>query len=188
MKTSSNAARAPSTNASEARRREQGNAADKGSRDSRENRGFVQVYALGWKRLQILMETMPSAARLYALLAQHIDGTGAVVATQEVLAEMMGVSTKTIQRHSIALEKATALVRIPLSGGVYAYALNPEEVWRAYDSQKSHAAFHSKTLVSTRDGSSDLVRRKLQVMLREQRGELPLDEERDASHIAEDAQ
>lgn len=35
---------------------------------SRENRGFVQVYPKGWSRLQYLIRTNPSAARLYASL------------------------------------------------------------------------------------------------------------------------
>jgi hypothetical protein len=116
------------------------------------------------------MATNPNAARLYALLAEHLDGTGAVVATQSVLADMLGVSTKTIARHTEALENASALVRIPL-GGATAYALNPEEVWRAYDSGKEHAAFHTRTLVKTRGGEADLIKRRLSVLLRENRGE-----------------
>jgi SOS-response transcriptional repressor LexA len=147
---------------------------------SRENRGFVQVYQLGWKRLQILMQTNPNAARLYALLAEHLDGTGAVVATQEVLADMLGVSTKTIARHAKALEDAKALVRIPLSGAT-AYALNPEEVWRAYDSGKEHAAFHTRTLVKARGGEAELIKRRLMVLLREQgEPQLPFEEDIDA--------
>ena len=93
-------------NASAARRRDDDLASRKRAHESRENRGFVQVYQLGWKRLQMLMKTNPNAARLYALLAENLDGTGAVVATQDVLAEMLGVSTKTIARHTKALEDA----------------------------------------------------------------------------------
>lgn len=157
-------------NASAARRREEDEANRKNADSSRENRGFVQVYQLGWKRLQILMQTNPNAARLYALLAEHLDGTGAVVATQEILAEMLGVSVKTVGRHAKALEDAKALVRIPISGAT-AYALNPEEVWRAYDSGKEHSAFHTRTLVKTRGEEADLIKRRLMVLLRESRGE-----------------
>ncbi len=122
------------------------------------------------------MRTNPSAARLYALLAENLDNNGAVVATQDVLADMLGVSIKTIARHSTALERARAIVRIPLQGGVYAYALDPEEVWRAYDSGKEHAAFNTRTLVKAKGREASVVKRKLQVMLREQAGEpeLPL--------------
>jgi DNA-binding Lrp family transcriptional regulator len=167
-------------NSSAARRRDTEHARRQKDPKKRENRGFVQVYQLGWKRLQILMATNPNAARLYALLAEHLDGTGAVVATQEVLADMLGVSTKTVARHSKALEDAKALVRIPLSGAT-AYALNPEEVWRAYNDSKEHSAFHTRTLVKTRGGEADLIERRLSVLLRESQGEpeLPLEDEID---------
>ena len=65
---------------------------------SRENKDFVQVYPKGWKRLQSLIQTNPSAARLYALIAENMDPKGgAVVASQTVLAEMLGVTDRTIR-------------------------------------------------------------------------------------------
>lgn len=148
----------------------------KAAAKSRENQGFVQVYDLGWRRLQSLMVSHPQAARLYALLAEHIDGMGAVVAAREVLAELLGVSTKTITRHAQTLEDAGALVRIQLAGGVYAYCLHPEEVWRSWDSKKDHAAFYTKTLVNKRTAGGEHIERKLRMMIRERAGEpeLPL--------------
>lgn len=141
----------------------------KNEEESRQNFGFVQVYPKAWKRLQGLIQTNPNAARLYALLAEHIDKTGVVVASQSVLAEMLKVSEKTIQRRSAELEETHALVRIRISGGVYAYALHPEEVWKAYDTQKPYAAFYSKTLVSKKAGEGENILRKLQMMVKEQK-------------------
>jgi len=139
----------------------------KQERASRENSGFVQIYEPGWRKMDKLVQLSPAAARLYMLLARNIDGMGAVVATQDVLGQMLGVSTKSIQRYSTLLEREKALVRIPLQGGIYAYALDPEEVWRAYDKQKEWAAFNTKTLVRTGGPGADVIRRKLQVMMRE---------------------
>lgn len=169
----------PAENASAARRRDAQIAAEAKAAAARENRGFVQVYELGWRRLQTLMATQPQAARLYALLAEHIDGTGAVVATREVLAEMLGVSVRTISRHAKTLEGCRALVRIPLQGGVYAYCLNPEEVWKAYDNSKTYAAFHTRTLVSKNGPTDRAIQRRLRVMINERKGqsELPLEDD-----------
>lgn len=150
----------------EQRRREEG----------RENRNFVQVYPQGWERLRSLMTENPTAAKVYAVLAEHIDPScGAVVVSQDVLAELVGVSERTIRRATTYLEEARALVRIRVSGSVYAYALNPAEVWRAWDSQKDHAAFITRTLVKKK--GQDKVARRLQLMLRDQAGEpeLPLE-------------
>jgi len=148
---------------------------------SRENRGFVQVYPKGWSRLQHLIRTNPSAARLYALLAENMDPQGGVVvAAQTVLAEMLGVTERTIRNLTKALEDQNAIVRIRVGSGTYAYALDPSEVWKAWDVAKDHAVFRTKTLVS-KSGENALVKRRLQVMIREQMGEpeLPLGDDFD---------
>lgn len=134
----------------------------------RANRDFVQVYPKGWKRLQSLIRTNPSAARVYAFLAEHIDGAcGAVVVSQEVIAEELEVHERTIRRLTQQLEQTGALVRIKVGTGVYAYALDPEEIWRSWDAAKGTAAFTTRTLVRTADRANGQVRRKLKVMLGE---------------------
>jgi hypothetical protein len=135
---------------------------------SRENRNFTQVYERGWNKLNILLQECPSAARFWVFLAEQIDTSGALVATQGALAKAMGVkSTKTIQRWSETLENHRSLLRVPLSGGVYAYALNPEEVWKAYDKDKEFAIFNTKTLVNTMGGDAARIRRKIKILMDE---------------------
>lgn len=144
---------------------------------ARENKGFVQVYKKGWNRLQHLIRTNPSAARLYALLAENIDAQGGVVvASQAVLGEMLGVTDRTIRNLTKVLEEQNAIVRIRVGAGTYAYALDPTEVWKAWDIGKDHAVFRTRTLVS-KSGENTTVKRRLQVMIREQAGEpeLPLE-------------
>lgn len=156
-------------NETEMRHENEQNRKEKDEEERTKNSNFVQVYSRGWKRLQQLIKKNPNAARLYALLAEHIDGSGVVVATQAVLAEMLEVSEKTIQRRAIELEKEKALIRIRISGGVYAYALHPEEVWKAWDNRKAYATFYSKTLVSKKAAGGDIISRKLQMMIKEQK-------------------
>lgn len=167
--------------AMEIRRARQDRDAERRDDLSRENRRFVQVYPKGWARLQSLIRTNPSAARLYALLAEHIDPHGGVVvAAQTVLAEMLGVTDRTIRTLTKALEDQGAIVRIRVGAGTYAYALDPDEVWKAWDVQKDHAVFRTKTLVSKR-GENAVVKRRLQVMIAEMKGEpeLPFEEDFD---------
>jgi len=149
---------------------------------SRENRRFVQVYPKGWSRLQRLIRENPSAARLYALLAEHIDPNGGVVvASQAVIAEMLGVTDRTVRTLTKFLEEQRAIIRIRVGAGTYAYALDPDEVWRAWDIQKDHAVFRTKTLVA-KGGENATVKRRLQVMISEMQGqpELPLEPEAEA--------
>ena len=141
--------------------------------DGKKNYGFVQVYPKGWARLRALIKANPAAARVYAFLAEHIDGdAGAVVVSQAVLALEFGVHRRTVIRHLQFLEKAGALVKIRVGGSVYAYALDPEEVWRSWNDKKELAAFTTRTLVRKADKGNGQVRRKLKVMM--DQPELPL--------------
>jgi len=117
--------------------------------EQRKNRSFTQVYPKGWKKIGNLAKGNPGAFGLYTFFAEHIDAScGAVVADQKFLANTLKVSTRTIQRWLDYLEENNALVRIPVAGKVCAYALNPEEVWKGYNTSKNYAAFVTKTLVN----------------------------------------
>ncbi|HGJ5858062.1 replication/maintenance protein RepL [Arsenophonus nasoniae] len=116
---------------------------------AKKNNNFTQVYPLGWQRLLDLAKGNAGAFELYTFFAQNIDvACGAVVCDQSFLAEKMSVSTRTIRRWLDYLEDERALVRIPVAGKVCAYALNPHEVWKGYDTSKNYAAFVTKTLVN----------------------------------------
>lgn len=141
---------------------------DKAREEAKKNRGFVQVYPKGWSRLQELIKSNPGAARIYAFLAEHIDATcGAVVVSQDVMAGELGIHVRTIQRHTRFLEEVGAVIRIKVGIGVYAYALDPHEVWRSWDDRKETSAFVTKTLVRTSDQENSEIRRRLNVMIKE---------------------
>ena len=120
---------------------------------------FTQVSPKGWERVRELLTDKQGVAalRLYSFLAEHIDPScGAVVADQQFLADKMGVNRSTIIRWLNYLESKNALVRIPVAGKVCAYALDPHEVWKGYNTSKDYSAFVTKTLVNN-DG--DIKRR-----------------------------
>ena len=127
--------------------------------DPKTNGPFTQVYQKGWERIRELSKDKQGvvAIPLYSFLAEHIDPScGAVVADQQFLADKLGVSRSTIKRWLNYLESKNALVRIPVAGKVCAYALDPHEVWKGYNTSKNYAAFVTKTLVN-KDG--DIQRR-----------------------------
>ncbi|MEL3610613.1 helix-turn-helix domain-containing protein [Escherichia coli] len=123
------------------------------------NGPFNLAYPNGWERILELSKDKQGvvAIPLYSFLAEHIDPScGAVVADQQFLADKLGVSRSTIKRWLNYLESKNALVRIPVAGKVCAYALDPHEVWKGYNTSKNYAAFVTKTLVN-KDG--DIQRR-----------------------------
>ena len=118
--------------------------------EERKNRGFTQVYSKGWKRVRELSAENSGAAGLYAMFAEHIDSKcGAVLCDQQFLADHMKVTTRTIRRWLDYLEEKRAIVRIPVAGKVCAYALDPREVWKGYNTNKEYAAFITRTLVNS---------------------------------------
>ena len=131
--------------------------------DPKNNGPFTQVYQKGWERIRELSKDKQGvvAIPLYSFLAEHIDPScGAVVADQQFLADKLGVSRSTIKRWLNYLESKNALVRIPVAGKVCAYALDPHEVWKGYNTSKNYAAFVTKTLVN-QDGD---IKRRIMAM------------------------
>lgn len=136
------------------------------------NRDFTQVYPLGWRRLRWLMEVKPSAAQLYTFIAENMDPDGgALVASQEVLAEATGVAEITVRRLTKWMEDNGVIARVRVGSGVYAYALNPEEVWKAWNTTKDHAVFKTNTLVKKKDRHNATVSRRIKTMMKEAAGE-----------------
>ncbi|CTY43040.1 RepA protein [Escherichia coli] len=139
--------------------------------DERKNSMFTQTYPKGWKRIRELSRDKQgvSSIALYSFLAENIDSTcGAVVADQQFLADQLGVSRSTIKRWLNYLESKGALVKIPVAGKVCAYALDPHEVWKGYNTSKNYAAFVTKTLVN-KDG--DIQRRIMAMFSGEKSGQ-----------------
>ena len=56
------------------------------------------------------------------------------------------------------MEENNCLVKIPIAGKICAYALDPAEVWKGYNTSKPYAAFVTKTLVN----SEGVIKRRLQ--------------------------
>ena len=137
---------------------------------AQKNRGFTQVYLKGWERINHLLQKNHGAARLYGFFAAHIDPScGAVVCDQQFLADQMSVTTRTIRRWLDYLEDERALVRIPVAGRICAYALDPHEVWKGYNSNKGYASFVTKTLVN-KDGA---IQRRIEAMFSPEPAEPP---------------
>ena len=130
----------------------------------------TQVYPKGWDGMMTMMAENTNAARLYAFIANHMDPNGGVlVASQKVLAEALGVADITIRRASVWLEEHRHLVRVRVGTSVYAYALNPEEVWKSFHEDKEYAVFSTRTLVSKKDRENRTVNRRIKTMIEEPR-------------------
>lgn len=144
----------------------------------------TQVYPKGWDGMMTMMAENTNAARLYAFIANHMDPIGGVLAaSQKVLAEALGVAEITIRRASMWLEKNEHLVRVRVGTSVYAYALNPAEVWKSFHDDKQYAVFTTRTLVSKRDRENQTINRRIKTMIEEPK-KRPV-KQKPAEHLAD---
>ena len=138
---------------------------------------FTQVTSAGWSILNKIAIQAPRAFQLYTFFAEHIDAScGAVICDQKFLAERFSVSIRTVQNWIKSLEDLNALIKIPV-GQTYAYALDPLQVWKGYETSRDYAVFNTKTLA---DRSGE-INRRLKIMMSE-RGIQPVEEQGDQSH------
>jgi hypothetical protein len=139
---------------------------EKENKDRKKNKNFTQMYPKGFERVIAIIEEYPLAAKLYMFLAKHIEpGTGAVVASQDLLADELNVSVRSIQRAAKWLDENNVVLKIRLgAGSVYAYCLDPDEVWKSWNTTKKYAAFNTKTLARQKDNGD--IKRRLMVMLK----------------------
>lgn len=130
----------------------------------RKNQGpWTQVTSVGWRMIEKIAREYPASFGLYTFFADNIDqNCGAVICDQKFLADRFGVSTRTIRTWINQLESIGALLRIPV-GQSYAYALDPLQVWKGYQTSKDYAAFNTKTLTD-RNGE---INRRLRIMMSE---------------------
>ena len=134
--------------------------------NGKKNKNFVQMYPKGFDRAIEIIEQYPLAARLYMFLAKHMEpGTGAIVASQQLLADELNISVRSVQRATKWLDENNVVLRIKLgAGSIYAYCLNPDEVWKSWNTNKKYAAFNTKTLARHKDNGD--VKRRFMVMLK----------------------
>ena len=143
---------------------------EKENKDRKKNKNFTQMYPKGFDRAIAIIEEYPLAAKLYMFLAKHIEpGTVAVVASQQLLADELNVSVRSIQRATKWLDENHVVLRIKLgAGSIYAYCLDPNEVWKSWNTTKKYAAFNTKTLAREKDNGD--IKRRLQVLLKGKKG------------------
>jgi len=112
---------------------------------------WVQTERKAHEAWAVLIGKKPKAAQLMHLLVANMDKSGAVVVSQKVLAEMMGVTTMTVKRAVTALKDDNWLdvSRVGSErGGVNAYLVNRRVAWADKRKNQRFAAFDARIILS----------------------------------------
>ncbi len=123
--------------------------------DEQKNKNFVQLYRNHIDDIARLAGENYSAYKLFMLLIKHMDGTNALAASNTALSEILGMSTRTIQR-AVKYLKDGGWISVLKSGTSNVYAVNHDIVWTSYGNQKSYSKFKANVLLSSSENAEYL--------------------------------
>lgn len=123
--------------------------------ENSKNKDFVQLYRRHIDDLARLARENGSAYDLFMFLIKHMDGNNALIISSNALADIMGVSTRTVFRAAKYLREK-GWVCILKSGSTNVYIVNPDIAWTSYGNQKSYCRFSSNVILSSAENAEYL--------------------------------
>lgn len=114
--------------------------------DAKKNWDFTQVTNKEWRPIRMLMLTQPKAAALLTILVEKMNTMNAVVASQEVLCKLTGMSRATLNRN-IKILRDDQWIKTLRVGGATGFFVNAGVFWKA-DRISRVAAFTATVLTS----------------------------------------
>lgn len=116
---------------------------------------FTKVYPAGWSRVESLL-TAPGGAtvgRLWLFIVRSCDKRNALVVSNKVLSEELGVSERSVARAVALLVKDGAVKRYKIGTGS-CFVLNDGETWRDDDGARRYCTFNAKAFVGVSENPS----------------------------------
>lgn len=113
---------------------------------------WVQTERKAHEEWAALIGKKPKAAQLLHLLVANMDKRGAVIVSQKVLAEMMGVHRNTVTTAVQVLEFGNWIDSVRIGsekGGVKAYMINRRVAWADKRENQRYAAFDARVIASS---------------------------------------
>jgi len=112
---------------------------------------WVQTERAAHEAWSVLMGQAPQAARLMHVLVARVGDHNAVVISQKALADLMGVTDRTIRTAVKVLQAANWLEvrQIGDRGTINAYILNDRVVWTGPRDGIRHSLFSASVVVSS---------------------------------------
>ena len=119
--------------------------------EKRSRRHFVQTERATHEKWAVLGVKHPAASALLHLLAANVGDNNAVVASQKVLAKLMGSSASTVKRALKVLEDGNwiEVAQIGQSGTVNAYVVNSRVAWTESRDQLRYARLKADVLLAS---------------------------------------
>lgn len=116
----------------------------------------------GKVRRQLIMNC-PSAYAIYDFLVEKADRCNAVICSNRVLEEALGLSQATIYR-AISILREKKFIDIKKSGSSNVYLLNKELVWKSWGTNFKYAEFGAKIVISEDEQEKPVETKRMNVV------------------------
>lgn len=111
-----------------------------------ENADFIMLFRSGIDAVTELAKIDGKAFALLSLIMKHMDRENALVASRDVLAELLEFSVPTIDR-KIKVLKDKQFLDVVKSGTSNIYLVNSSVAWTTYGNKKQYSKFRATILV-----------------------------------------
>jgi hypothetical protein len=111
------------------------------------NDNFVQLYV---DKLDLIIEMTgenKTAVQVFTWILKHMDKRNALVVSQVALAEVFGITERSI-RYAIAFLKQRKALTVLKSGNTNIYAVNAQIAWKANANGKKYALFDAAVYIA----------------------------------------
>jgi hypothetical protein len=111
------------------------------------NDNFIQFYMDNIDLVTEMVGENPTAAKIFLWLTKHMDKRGALVVSQQALADALGLHRNTVGNCTSYLKEKKALA-VFKSGSTNVYAVNAQIAWKSDVPSKEYAWFDAKVYIS----------------------------------------
>jgi hypothetical protein len=120
----------------------------------RVNANFVQLYDDHLDLIMLMTKENPTALNVFLWVVKYMDNRNALVASQQAIAENLGLHKNTVYLAVKYLKEKKALT-VFRSSNTHIFALNAQIVWRDTAEAKKYAHFDAKVFISEFEQQED---------------------------------
>jgi|ThiBiot_300_biof_2_1041535.scaffolds.fasta_scaffold22056_1 DNA-binding transcriptional ArsR family regulator len=124
------------------------------------NSGFSQIYDRHWSTFRALVDTYPTALKVFTWLIEKADKRNALVASYATMSKGLGLHERTI-RNSIGYLKENNLITVLKSGNMNVYYLNDQVIWKDTADRKDKFSQFSAEVIITASEQEEAYRTQL---------------------------
>lgn len=127
--------------------------------ERKKNDKFVQLYERKMKEIRDHTAKNHNAVILFLFLAEFMGADNIVIVPQQVLIDELKFSRSTLYRSSKYLEEQNLVVVVKF-GNCNGYAMNPEYVWKSFNTPEKFALFSNVKAMASKS-ENEAMKKKL---------------------------